>query len=293
MKTILTNFLILLIMTQIGTLKAQNTLHFYQTNWGNTASWDAFCEKAKASGYDGIEVWTPRSEEEQAALKKAIEKHQLRLVLMCGTANQLSKSERIAQYTNDLKTALAWKPDLINSHTGSEFFTVEENLEYIRIAEGLSKTANIPIYHETHRGRFSYSLLNCLEHVAAEDQLRLTLDISHWMVVHESLLEGRDALLEPIIDKTRHIHARIGYQEGPQVNDPNAPEWKAAVDRHLDIWEAIIKARWEAQQPITVTTEFGPPHYMPALPYTQMPVSDQWKANTYMMQRIKERLGLK
>ncbi len=94
-------------MTQIGTLKAQNTLHFYQTNWGNTASWDAFCEKAKASGYDGIEVWTPRSEEEQAALKKAIEKHQLRLVLMCGTANQLSKSERIAQYTNDLKTALA------------------------------------------------------------------------------------------------------------------------------------------------------------------------------------------
>ena len=154
-------------MTQIGTLKAQNTLHFYQTNWGNTASWDAFCEKAKASGYDGIEVWTPSSEEEQAALKKAIEKHQLRLVLMCGTANQLSKSERIAQYTNDLKTALAWKPDLINSHTGSEFFTVEENLEYIRIAEGLSKTANIPIYHETHRGRFSYSLLNCLEHVAA------------------------------------------------------------------------------------------------------------------------------
>ena len=37
-------------------LVAQEKLLFFQTNWGNTLSWDAFCEKTKASGYDGIEV---------------------------------------------------------------------------------------------------------------------------------------------------------------------------------------------------------------------------------------------
>jgi hypothetical protein len=43
---------------------------------------------------------------------------------------------------------------------------------------------------------------------------------------------------------------------------------------------------------MTVTSEFGPPYYMPALPYTQLPVSDQWEANVYMMNIIKQRLGI-
>ncbi len=266
---------------------------FFQTNWGNTLSWDAFCERAKASGFDGIDVWLPNEAESQQQLKAALKKHDLQLNLMHGTDNSLPFEESLEAYTKKLHVLVSWKPVVINSQTGSDFFTMEQNTAFIKAANAISKETGIPIYHETHRGRFSYTLPVTLDYLKKISDLRLTADISHWMVVHESLLEGRDAMLSDVIAKTDHIHARVGHAESPQVNDPKAPEWKRAVDRHLDIWEKVIRKFWvENDRPMTVTSEFGPPYYMPALPYTQLPVSDQWEANVYMMNIIKQRLGI-
>ena len=41
---------------------------------------------------------------------------------------------------------------------------------------------------------------------------------------------------------------------------------------------------------ITVTTEFGPPNYMPTEPVTKKPLSDQWNSNTFIMKSIKDRI---
>ena len=110
------------------------------------------------------------------------------------------------------------------------------------------------------------------------------------MVVHESLLNNRNELLDQIIKKTNHIHARVGFEEGPQVNDPNAPEWKKILDRHLDIWESVIHKIWDEKKVVTITTEFGPPNYMPTEPLTLKPMSDQWEANVFIMNSLKERI---
>lgn len=266
---------------------------FFQTNWGNSQSWDAFCQQARASGFDGIDVWLPGDTAGQDALRAALKSHGLKLNLMHGTNNSLPFEESLALYKARLYELCAWKPVLINSQTGSDFLSAEQNAAFIRAANAISEETGVPVYHETHRSRFSYSLPATLEYLEAIPELRLTADISHWMVVHESLLEGREALLAPVIARTNHIHARVGHPEGPQVNDPKAPEWERAVERHLDLWEQIIRACWaENDRPMTVTSEFGPPHYMPALPYTQTPVSDQWQANVYMMNAIKQRLGI-
>ena len=47
------------------------------------------------------------------------------------------------------------------------------------------------------------------------------------MVVHESTLTNRKSLIENVLNRSHHIHARVGFEEGPQVNDPKAPEGKA------------------------------------------------------------------
>jgi len=47
-------------------------LQFFQTDWGRTISWDAFCEKTKASGYDGLETWFPSDKKSQLELKAAL-----------------------------------------------------------------------------------------------------------------------------------------------------------------------------------------------------------------------------
>lgn len=285
-------FLIAMLVSTL--LRGQNReILFFQTNWGNTRSWDAFCQQVRASGFDGIDIWLPNDEDEQEALRVALNKYGLKLNLMHGTNNNLPFEESLARYKARLYELCAWKPVLINSQTGGDFLSREQNEAFIRAANAISEETGVPVYHETHRSRFSYSLPVTLEYLNALPELRLTADISHWMVVHESLLEGRDALLAQVIARTNHIHARVGHPEGPQVNDPKAPEWKRAVDRHLDLWEQIIRKCWsEGDGPMTVTTEFGPPTYMPALPYTQVPVSDQWQANVYMMNALKQRLGI-
>jgi sugar phosphate isomerase/epimerase len=283
-------FLTLFSLVTLTTHSQEKKLEFYQTDWGRQISWDAFCEKTKAAGYDGIEVWYPTELKSKLDLKRALDQYNLKVIFLAGTNKSLSFEEALIRYTENLMSLAEFNPVAINCHTGNDFYTFEQNKAFIDAANKIAKENNIPIYHETHRGRFSFNLPDTKKYIQAIPELKLTLDISHWMVVHESLLENQDAELAEVLNRSHHIHARIGHAEGPQVNNPEAPEWKKAVDRHLDIWEKTIRQKWQSQDIFTITTEFGPADYMPTLPYTRVPVADQWKANVYMMTELKERL---
>ncbi|TMM52208.1 sugar phosphate isomerase/epimerase [Maribacter algarum] len=285
--------LIFTFTTLLGFSQQKGKLEFFNTDWGRTVSWDTFCERTKASGYDGIEIWFPPNEESQKQLKAALEKHKLKVGFLNGTNKSLPFKESLKQYTDHFKTLLSWNPAYINCHTGNDFFSMEQNKAFIDVANKIAEESGTSIYHETHRGRFSYNLPDTEKYMTAIPDLKLTLDISHWMVVHESLLENQDENLKEVISRSHHIHARVGHAEGPQVNDPEAPEWERALNRHLDIWEKVILQKWaENYKPFTITSEFGPPDYMPTLPYTRVPVADQWKANVFIMQAIKKRMNV-
>ena len=120
-------------------------------------------------------------------------------------------------------------------------------------------------------------------------ELRITFDVSHWCNVSESLLDDQQETLKMAIERADHIHARIGHAEGPQVNDPRAPEWAAAVNAHLSWWDAIVKRKQAANERLTILTEFGPPDYMPVMPYTRKPLADQWAINVHMLQLLRKR----
>ena len=283
--------LVILFSSFLG-FSQEKKLQFFQTDWGRQISYDAFCEKTKAAGYDGIEIWLPRDQKSQSELKLALKKHDLKVGFLNGTNRTVSFEESLKQYIAHFKILISWNPTYINCHTGYDFFSFEQNKAFIDAANKIAKENNVPIYHETHRGRFSFNLPDTKKYLAAIPELKLTLDISHWMVVHESLLQNQDSHLEEIINRSHHIHARIGHAEGPQVNDPEAPEWKEAVERHMNIWEKVIRKQWQTKDIFTITTEFGPADYMPTLPYSQLPVADQWKANIYMMKLLKERFNI-
>ena len=269
--------------------RAQKEVLFFQTNWGYEGKTSDFIKKAKDSGYDGIEIWSNTDPSEQKIVADLLKKFGMKVIFLCGSNPSFSFEKSLEDYKNYLQKTLEQKPLAINSHTGSDFYNYEQIMAFIRYANRLSKIYNIPIYHETHRGRFSYSLPETIKYLKIDD-INLTLDISHWMVVHESLLNNRNELLDQIIKKTNHIHARVGFEEGPQVNDPNAPEWKKILDRHLDIWESVIHKIWDEKKVVTITTEFGPPNYMPTEPLTLKPMSDQWEANVFIMNSLKERI---
>ena len=284
--------LILIILSIVCSTEtiAQNKVLYFQTSWGFEGTPEAFIKKAKASGYDGIEIWSPTDKKEQIQISKLLKEQNMKVIYLCGSDPKLSFEKSLVSYKKYLKNTFELNPIAINSHTGSDFYSFSQNMAFIEEATKLSKQYKIPVYHETHRGRFSYSLPKTIEYIEKNKDLVLTLDISHWMVVHESLLLKRTDLLEKIIERSNHIHARVGFEEGPQVNDPSAPEWKSVVKRHTDIWSSVVKKIISNNKTPTITTEFGPPNYMPTLPITQEPLSDQWKANLYIMKILKKKI---
>ena len=280
-------FFLLLILLLPMRISAQQKILFFQTDWGNTLPMDAFLAKAKAAGYDGVELWMPAGEDKKKSLKEGLKKHELEVIFLHGTARNLPFEETLRVYEVGLQEILAWKPVKVNSHTGNDFWTPEQNLAFIALGDRYEKQVGIPVLHETHRGRFSYTLPEAVSMLRKFPNLKYTLDVSHWMVVHERLLTESDPLLQEIFPSVDHIHARVGFAEGPQVPNPAAPEWKNEVKAHLDIWEKIIRS--QTGKVFTVTTEFGPPPYMATVPFTNQPLADQWEANVWMMNALKSR----
>lgn len=282
----------ILLLTWLGLasfgLFAQKKVLFFQTDWGNELPMDDFLAKVKADGYDGVEVWMPGKPEVREALKNGLKKYDLKVIFLHGTNKGLPYEEALKAYENGLKELYSWNPVKVNSHTGSDFWTLEQNLAFLRIGNKLAQESGIPLIHETHRARFSYSLPATIEMLEKFPELGLTLDISHWMVVHERLIPLSDPFLQKILPTVHHIHSRVGFAEGPQVNNPAAPEWQNAVKAHLDIWENIIQNY--PGEVFTVTTEFGPPPYLPTIPFSNVPIADQWEANVWIMKTLKERL---
>lgn len=264
-------------------------LLFMATNWGFTlGDLSVFCAKAKQDGYDGIEVWTPGTEEAALELQRTVQKYGLQLGLLCGSW-QSDFNTHLAEFTAALSRATALQPLYINCHAGRDWYPMEQNLQLLRSTATASQSSGIPIYHETHRGRMLFAAHLTKQFLAKDTDLRLTLDISHWCTVHESMLEDQTDAVQMALQRTDHIHARVGHPEGPQVNDPRAPEWAAILQQHLDWWDIIVQNKAKAGEIMTICPEFGPPHYMQALPYTLQPVADLWSVNKHMKDLLRQR----
>lgn len=258
------------------------------TNWGFEGSLDDFCSRLKKEGYDGAELWCPQSEKERQQLIETFGKYNLKFGLLIG-GSQANPDEHFQYFKASLDEAVKLKPLYINCHSGRDHFSFEQNRKFIDLTSQVSKSSGVLVCHETHRSRILYSAPVAKQFMDKIPDLRLTLDISHWCNVHESLLDDQNETVNLALSRTGHIHARIGHPEGPQVNDPRAPEWKNIVDTHLKWWDKVAEEKKRAGSRLTFLTEFGPADYMPTVPYTRQPVANQWDINVYMLKTLRAR----
>ena len=129
-----------------------------------------------------------------------------------------------------------------------------------------------------------------LPYLDRNPSLQLNADLSHWCVACESLLADQPQMLERVFRQVRHIHARVGHAQGPQVSDFRAPEFEAELSAHLAWWDRIVQLRREAGDEVfTMTPEFGPAPYTFNLPYTRQPVCDAWELNVAMLRTLRAR----
>ena len=72
------------------------------------------------------------------------------------------------------------------------------------------------------------------------------------------------------------------------VESPDKLKTMAQFNRVQVINEMTKK--WNEEKIVTITTEFGPPNYMPTIPFTEKPLSDQWENNIFIMNMLKKRI---
>lgn len=262
---------------------------FFCPRWGAQDSWEDFCKRVKDAGYDGVESDLPEDTIEREAAIAVLKKYDLLFIGQYWQSLEDNAEEVAANAGKFYQNLLQGNPLLINSQTGRDYFSFEENKMIVGQAFAFSNKTGMKIVHETHRGKMAYAAHVTKSFLQQIPSLRLTLDISHWCNVHETMLQGQDDAVALALLHTDHIHSRIGHTQGPQVNDPRAPEWKETVQKHLEWWDKVVAIKRQKNETLTVTTEFGPSPYMPLAPYTMEPLANQWEINVYMMNMLKAR----
>lgn len=265
---------------------------FVRGMWGmDRPSLAANLGMIREGGFDAVEMGVPAEAAERRTLRSELDRAGLALVAQQWTAGR-TPEEHARSFEEQFRRAADLKPLFVNSHTGKDHFTLEQNLVVFRAAARLEQETGIRILHETHRGRALFSLPAAAALLDALPGLGLTADFSHWCCVHESLLEDQGEALQKAIDASGHIHARVGHAEGPQISHPGAPEWKEAVEAHVGWWKRIVaRHQGMGSSQLTICPEFGPIPYMAALPWTRQPLADLWEVNLFMKDFLRQRLA--
>ena len=132
----------------------------------------------------------------------------------------------------------------VNSHTGKDYFNDAEADALFTYCVALEKELGIVINHETHRARILYSPWPAPRIFDAHPQLHYTFDLSHFSVVTETGAADPEvnAVVAKLTPRVRHVHARVGFEEGPQVPDPRGPIWAPYMAGYMKWWRAVYEA---------------------------------------------------
>ena len=269
-------------------------IHFFCPRWGSEqVGWVEFLDRVRDAGYDGIEygVASSANTRELDEIWKMAAVRGLLIVAQHYDTMEADFGRHAAKYGKWLELMKDYPVVKINSQTGRDFFTFDQNRALIDAASAFSAANGVEVVHETHRNKFSFAAHIVKDYLERIPGLWLTLDASHWVCVAESFLDDQPAAMELAIRRTGHIHARVGYPEGPQVADPRVPEWQAALSHHLRWWDTVVEIYRATgnPQPLTITPEVGPYPYMLQVPFTRQPLTDQWEVNAWMMGMLRER----
>ncbi len=171
---------------------------------------------------------------------------------------------------DDLKPVIEYVQELgadhINLQPDVKPHRLEECIPYIEGWRRLAADAGIALHIETHRDRMTTDLFFTLRLLDCFPDLRLTGDLSHYVVGREfawPISEENHALMRRVIDQCWGFHGRVASREQIQVqlSFPHQREW---LDLFMGWWAygfASWKKRAAADATLTFLCELGPREY--------------------------------
>lgn len=264
-------------------------LHTYKTLWGHSGDYASAAQQAVAAGFNGIEGPVPLVPDRIAALHNALVSHQLDYIAEICTAGsyvpdrQASLADHLESIAQALPIARQLGARFVTCIAGCDAWPLKQSIAFFEHAMEMAERQRMVISFETHRSRSLFNPWISLDILERLPEIKLTCDFSHWCVVCERLLDTEPEVLAKVFQHAHHVHARVGYDQGPQVPHPAAPEYAAALAAHQNWWQQIwISQLARGYESTTLTPEFGPDGYLHLLPFSQTPVADLWEINCWM-----------
>ena len=171
---------------------------------------------------------------------------------------------------DDLKPVLELVARLGADHVNLQPNVRPHRIEHcIPLLEGwrrLADEADVAVNIETHRDRMTTDLFFTLQLLDCFPDLRLTADVSHYLVGREfawPVDEANHAMIHRILDQSWAIHGRIASREQIQIS-LGFPQHVGWVELFMGWWEYAIRSWKKRAGPDAVLTflcELGPPPY--------------------------------
>lgn len=181
--------------------------------------------------------------------------------------------------------------DHINLQADVRPYTVDECIPYIEGWRRLADDAGIALHIETHRDRMTTDLFFTLHLLDRFPDLRLTADLSHYVVGREFAWPVSDenrALMHRIIDNAWGFHGRVASRE--QIQLPLAfAQHQKWVELFMGWWEYGFRswrARAQGDEVLTFLCELGPPEYA-MTGADGYELSDRWSEAQTMMRMVR------
>lgn len=255
-------------------------------------------QEALDAGFDGIESPAPEDDHGYRQIMDMREKTGLlwNAEICSGGGYVPQRNLSVHEHLMNLRSAFTYlkalEPQRINCIAGLDAWPSDVVVDFYQRALDLADSNALNVLFETHRSRPMFTPWGTQRLLEILPELEITADISHWCVVSERLMDTELDIIHDIAPHVRHIHARVGYDQGPQVPHPAAPEYADALASHECCWTLF----WEAQRAsshdtITMTPEFGIDGYLHHLPFTDVPVADLWSVNQWMANRLRAQFG--
>lgn len=255
--------------------------------WGVAAPLPEAFATFAARGYAGVEATL---QDDPPLVKALAADHGFRVSGMVYTAGE-SVEHHFDSFREQIDRWLEFGATQINAHSAKDAWPIDRSVEFYGRCVEYERTLPIPVTHETHRGRAFFNPWATRDILVQVPGLKLCCDFSHWVCVAERLLGDCEAIIALAAKHCRHLHARVGYEQGPQVPDPGAPEYARHLEAHERWWRLIRDAQTAAgESELTIVPEFGPPAYLHTMPHTNAPVADLDAVVEWMARRLRTSL---
>ena len=199
------------------------------------------------------------------------------------------------QTVDDLKPILEHVRELgadhINLQPDVRLYRLEDCIPYIEGWRRLAHDARIPVHIETHRDRMTTDLFFTLHLLDCFPDLRLTADLSHYVVGREfawPISDENHRLMHRILDNSWGFHGRVASREQVQIqiSFPHHREW---LDLFMGWWEYGMRS-WRRRAPqdatLTFLCELGPKEYA-ITGRDGYELSDRWEEALMMNDMIR------